>query len=334
MTAAACRRCHTPLEASDLRCSICALAAVPDAGYGTTAGAHAAGAHARAAAPTARILRCRECAAAISYSAEAQAPRCGFCGSVAEVEQPEDPVEAAEWLVPFGVDRDAAARALRTWLGSRGWFRPRDLSAAAAIDTMRPLHWSAWIFNADAAVTWAADSDFGAGRSAWAPHAGSTDFAWRSILISASRGLTEAETARLGPAYALDRAVPLAEAGTPLDGFAVEAFDVQRSAARRRIVDTIEAMAADDLQAQGHIPGSRFRNVHTSVLLSRLVTRRMALPAWVAAYRYNGSVYRTIVHGEDSAMVMGEAPIAWSRVSVLVLAVAIALAILIVLLSR
>jgi hypothetical protein len=313
----ACRRCHTPLEASDLRCSICALAREVDA-LGVTA-------------QTARILRCRECAAAVSYSADAQAPKCGFCGSVMEVEQPQDPVETAEWLVPFAVDRDAAARALQGWLGSRGWFRPRDLSTASAIDSMRPLHWSAWVFDADATVTWTADSDLGSGRSAWAPHSGSAVFQWRRILIPASRGLTESETTRLSPGYAMDQAVPVAQAGEPLEGFAVEAFDVQRSAARRRIVDTIEVMAADDLRRNGHIPGSRFRNVHASVLLSRLVTRRMVLPAWVTAYRYGGTIYRTIVHGQDPSVVMGEAPVSTGKV-LLVVGAVIAVIVLIALL--
>jgi hypothetical protein len=316
-----CPRCHTPLEAGDLRCSICAMAVAREADGGPRL--------------RARILRCRECAAAISYSAAAQAPQCGFCGAVMEVEQPEDPVESAQWLVPFSVDREAAAAALRAWLGSRGWFRPRDLSAAAAIHTMRPLHWSAWVFDADANVTWAADSDMDSGRSAWAPHAGSASFAWRGILVPASRGLVEKETARLTPGYAMDRAVPIAQAGLPLEGGAIEAFDVQRSAARARIAGAIESMAVEELQHQGHIPGRRFRNVHASVLLSRLVTRRFVLPAWVAAYRYRGSVYRTIVHGQSESIVLGEAPISWSKVALLVgVALAVVLFILLVVGTR
>jgi hypothetical protein len=314
---AACRRCQTPLEAADLRCSICALSVPREA--------HASG------APRASILRCRECAAAVSYSAEAQAPSCAFCGSVMQVEQPEDPVETAEWLVPFSIDHQAAAGAVRTWLGNRGWFRPKDLSSAAAIEHMRPLHWSAWVFDADATVSWTADSDFDSGRSSWAPHAGSTTFSWRGILIPASRGLTSAETERLTPRYTMDRAVPIAQAGAPLEGSAVEAFDVQRSAARQRIVAAIEAMATDDVQRGGFIPGGRYRNVHTSVLLSRLVTRRMVLPAWVTAYRYGGTVYRTIVHGQDDRVVLGEAPVSGAKVLLVIIAavVAVLLALLI-----
>lgn len=310
--AGSCRRCRTPLEASDLRCSICALAVPTDSNPALSA---------LAAMPRATILRCRECAAAVAYSAEARAPRCSFCGAVMEIEHPADPIEEAEWLVPFTVARDAANRSLRSWLGSRGFFRPADLSTSAAVESMKPLHWAAWIFEADAQISWAADSDQDSQRSDWAPHAGSTTFQWRGILVPASRGLRDRETARLTPGYALDRAVAIAAAG-PIEDGVIETFDVQRSAARRRIVDTIEAMATQDLVAQGHVPGRRVRNVHASVLLSGLHTRRIVLPAWVLAYRYGGAVYRTIVHGQDESIVLGEAPVSWTKVAMVVAAVA------------
>jgi hypothetical protein len=103
---------------------------------------------------------------------------------------------------------------------------------------------------------------------------------------------------------------------------------VQRSAARRRIAAAIESMAARDLQADGHIPGSRFRNVRASVLLSGLVTRRLGLPAWVTAYRYRGSVYRTIVHGQDDRLVTGEAPVSWTKILLLAAALLLLAAVL------
>jgi hypothetical protein len=337
MTAAAalaCRRCSTPIEEADLRCCICALA-VP--------------APAQAAEPVqvalAGILRCRECAAAVAYDAEHGAPSCAFCGSIMEVEQPADPIERAEWLLPFQVDRDAAQHALRRWMRSVGWFRPSDLSSAATVESLRPLHWAAWIFDADAHVTWAADSDHDAGRSAWAPHAGSAGFKWRSILVSASRGLSQRETARLTPGYRLDtqREVPyetsceaierdpcrVRHEASDLEGDSIEAFDTQRSAARRTIVEAIESIAERQLIEHGHIPGRTFRNVRTSVLLSRLATRRVVLPSWVLAYRYKGSLYRSIVHGQDVGMVFGEAPVSWGKILALVLGAVLLVALLV-----
>jgi hypothetical protein len=77
-----CTRCETPLAPDDLRCAVCAQ---------PTAGARPVHAEAHA-----QILRCDECAAAITYTVEAQAPKCAFCGSVMHLETPEDPIEEAE----------------------------------------------------------------------------------------------------------------------------------------------------------------------------------------------------------------------------------------------
>ncbi len=317
----ACRRCHTAIEVGDLRCSVCALT-VPEAPRDAVA------------RPVAKILRCRECNAAVSHTVEKQAPACGFCGSVMEVEQPIDPVEQAEWIVPFSVDYDTARQSLRRWLGSLGWFRPGDLASSATVDTLHPLHWAAWVFDAEALVSWTADSDAGNGRSPWAPHAGSTRFSWDNIVASASRGLTMKETVKLAPNFRLDLAeriaapppelgAPPPELGAPppeVQGApAVERFDLQRSAARKKILESIEATAAAQLQ-RGHIPGKRFRNVHTSVLLERLVTRRMALPTWVLTYRYRGALYRALVHGQIPEAAFGEAPLSWARVALVVIA--------------
>jgi hypothetical protein len=300
---ALCRRCQTAIEEGDLRCSVCALTVPGDP----------PSAVARTAA---KILRCRECAAAVSYAIEAQAPRCAFCDSVMEVEQPVDPVEQAEWILPFAVDYDSARHALRAWLKSLGWFRPSDLAHAATVDSLHALHWAGWIFDAEAHVTWTADSNAGSRRSAWAPHAGSTPFKWDNILVSASRGLTVKEAAKLAPGFRLDSAQRATPDKTSVP--TVESFDVQRSAARKKIIDAIEATAAAQLQ-RGFIPGSRFRNVRVSVLLARLVTRRVVLPTWVLAYRYKGTLYRALVHGQDPRLAFGDAPLSWAKIALVVL---------------
>jgi hypothetical protein len=298
-----CVRCQTPLEESDLRCCICAHAMpAPVSGAPVTA-------------VRARILRCRECAAAISYDAERKAPRCAFCGAVMEVEEPVDPVERAELVLPFAIDRANATASLRSWMRSLGWFRPGDLSSAATFEKLQPLHWAAWIFDADARVTWTADSDADSGRSDWAPHSGSARFTWRNVVVSASRGLSGKETVKLTPRYLIDGARTAAEAAG--EDSARETFDTQRSAARAKIVAAIEAIAEEQL-TQGSIPGRRFRNVHAAVLLERLTTRRYLLPAWVLAYRYKGSLYRSVVHGQDSSLVLGEAPVSWAKILLLV----------------
>jgi hypothetical protein len=261
----------------------------------------------------ATIVRCDGCGAAVEYDATVQAPRCAFCGSVTHLETIEDPLEQAEAIVPFSVTPRQAQQALKAWLGKRGFFAPSTLASEAALESMKPLWWPAWIFEAEAEVSWTADSDAGAGRSRWAPHAGRTPMTFRQILVPASRGLTMRECEQLTPRFDL----AAQSQGEPPPGARMERFDTQRSGARRRVAAAIESTALAAIQ-RDHVPGSRFRNAHVAVLLRGLVTRRYALPTYVLAYRYGGEVYRALVHGQDPAVVLGSSPVSGWKVAAVV----------------
>jgi hypothetical protein len=299
---AACARCETALEVGDLRCAICALP-VPSGGMLDAE-----------AEPRAQVLRCHACGAAIGFSAQAQAPRCGFCGQDMALERPIDPIETARLVLPFTVDRRTAEAAVRGWLRRRGWLAPRALSSEAMIESLTPLSWAAWQVCADARVAWTADSDAGALRSAWAPHAGETELAFRDIVIPASRGLGQGECRRLIPFYDLASAATIEHApagGGPAQ--AIESFDTQRSAARAQVSRAVESMAR--VRVERHIPGRRFRKVRVACLIERQTTERVALPAWVLAYRYRGALYRAIVHGQRGEVVFGTSPIDWTKLA-------------------
>jgi hypothetical protein len=285
-----CPRCASEVEPEDLRCAICGHAcpaAAPEDHEQTLV----------------EVLRCSGCGVALSYDVDAGAPRCAFCGSVLTVEVPDDPVDQAHHLAPFTVDRDHAEAAFRSWLAGLGWFRPSDLMSGAQLETIRPLWWVAWINNAEALVTWAADSDHGAGKADWAPHAGRTAMTFSHIAVPASRGLTETEAAALIGSYDLSSSLPTSDAHDA----AVERFELPRSAARRHLLAALERVARHRLQ-HGHIPGRRLRNLHTSLVLRRLRTRRWGLPAWILAYRYRDRLYRAVLSGQDPATLVGEAP--------------------------
>jgi hypothetical protein len=313
-----CSRCESPLEDGDLRCAVCALP-VPRA-------------RAEVDRPRVLVLRCTWCGAAIAFDAVHGAPCCGFCRSVMKVEQPVDPVESATSRAPFLVDRDVATAALRTWLGKRRFFAPKALRDEAVLESLTPLCWAAWLVNADATVAWTADSDAGHGRSAWAPHAGRTRMTFSDIVVPASRGLCHDECSLLVP-YDLSELVAVDDPAPGDDGPVVddamttamiERFDAQRSAARKHVQRAIQALARSRVE-ELEVPGSRFRNVRVACLLERQTTQRVALPAWVLGYRYRGSPYRAIVHGQRPEVVIGSSPIDWTKVARLVAAVAVAI---------
>ena len=311
-----CTRCAAALEHGDLRCTICALpapvAALPE---GTV---------------RAQVLRCGTCGAAVGFVAEARAPRCGFCSATMAIEQPIDPIETAQRRLPFTVDRAAAEAAMREWLADRGWFAPPALAREAVLESLAPLSWAAWLVNAEARVAWTADSDAGAQRSAWTPHAGEVALVFRDIVVPASRGLRHGETRALISHYALSTAVAVDAAG--IDQPVIEAFDLQRSAARRTVQAAITAQAR--VRVQPYIPGRRHRNVRVACLLERQTTERVALPAWILAYRYRGTAYRAIVHGQRAEVVVGRSPVDRRKVAALVAILAALAAIALVLVLR
>jgi len=303
MSAPECTRCTSVLEDGDLRCAICALPVPFEA--------------VAAASPYAKILRCRECGAAVAFSAEHRAPACVFCASTMEIEQPVDPIEVARVRVPFSVDRVDAEASLRGWLGNRGWFAPKELREGAVLESVMPLYWAGWLVDARARVAWTADSDAGAHKSAWAPHGGDLSMTFDAIVVPASRGLDREECRLLVPFYDVGAALPIDPATvTDLDA-PIEGFDAQRSAAREVVQHAIERVAKTKVEP--HVPGRRFRNIRIACLVESQTTERVALPAWVLAYRYRGTLYRAIVHGQRREVVFGNAPLDLKKVAMVVL---------------
>jgi hypothetical protein len=96
-------------------------------------------------------------------------------------------------------------------------------------------------------------------------------------------------------------------------GSTIERFDMPRSSARKRVAAHLEGLVKRRLEREA-IPGSKFRNVHAAVVLRRLVTRRFALPSYVLAYRYRGSLYRVVVSGQDARCLLGSAPYSTAKI--------------------
>jgi hypothetical protein len=300
-----CDRCASVIEPGDLRCPVCNL--VCPAARGTDRPEIAVD-----------VLRCSGCGAAMTYEIAERAAACAFCGSVLEVEHPEDPLEEAEIRLPFTVDHGRARSAFRTWVGSLGWFRPGDLRTDARLETIRPLRWVGWVFDAQAEVSWAADTDAGAQRSDWAPHTGRVELDYDDVVVPATRGLTPEETAHLLPSYDL---ISRPGAADVVGDATVERFDIPRSNARARLVEAVERLARRRIEG-GHLPGRRSRHLRTATVLRGLEARRVAFPVWVMAYRYRKRLYRAVLSGQDARRLMGEAPYSAVRIAAVVAGVA------------
>jgi len=296
-----CDRCESVISDDDLRCPICNLT-TPVSRSADRTGA------------VVDILRCSGCGAAMTYQVAKRAAACAFCGSVLEVELPADPMEEAEGRLPFTVDSATARQAFATWLGSLGWFRPGDLRSSARLQTIQPLRWVGWVFDAHAEVSWAADTDADARRSEWAPHSGRNEFVYDDVVIPATRGLTREEVAQLLPSYDL---ASIAETTDLVADATIEQFDIPRSTARARVVEAVNRLARRRLEER-HLPGRRVRNLRMSTILRGLEARRVTFPAWVLAYRYKDRLFRTVLSGQDEGCLKGEAPYSIPRIAAVI----------------
>ena len=310
MSAVHCSRCGSPTEAGDLRCSICAEPTEPRAELGDDLGS--------------TLLRCTGCSAALAYEADSSEFACGFCGEALSLEKSQDPLERVEASLPFLVEAGVARASLKRWLSGRGFFRPSDLSSKARLDSLTPLWWVGWCFDADALLSWTADSEVGSRRADWAPHSGQAEMSFDDVFVSASRGLTLSETGALEESYDLESAVLSPDVP---EGALREEFDVQRSAARALVMASLRRDAASRLKRE-EVPGSRCRNLHFVPLLRGLHTRRLAFPAWVLAYRYRDELYRVVISGQDAQCLQGDSPISWAKVLLVCVGVLSVLALL------
>ncbi|SMP38242.1 hypothetical protein SAMN06265222_10197 [Neorhodopirellula lusitana] len=263
-----------------------------------------------------KILRCKGCGAAVAFDPKRQALSCSFCDGAVEIETIEDPMEQTSGYLPFTVTPENAHAALKQWLGSLGWFRPSDLKSSSRVQELRPLWWVAWIVEANTHISWTADSNAGSHRSDWAPHSGQTSVRFQNILASASRGLSDSEVDAISPSLDLNT-VQTEPMGA--EGATFEQFDVQRSQARRHVHATLQKLATAHVR-QSEIPGTRFRNIHVSIVVQGLITKRLSLPAYILAYRYKHKLHRVVISGQDTHFLIGTAPYSVAKIVLVVIA--------------
>ena len=95
-----------------------------------------------------RTLSCEQCGAVVSYGESATARRCDFCGSPQVLERTENRnAIRPESVMPFAIDRPAAAASFSAWIGSL-WFRPSSLKTLARVSEMSGVYVPYWSFDA------------------------------------------------------------------------------------------------------------------------------------------------------------------------------------------
>lgn len=297
------------------------------------------------AATAVTSFTCQNCGATTNVAASRRI-RCPFCGSEHVVARPDDPHAARpEALVPFAIEEDRAQAIYREWLGT-GFFRPRDLQAAATDHTMQPVFLPFWECSARAHSRWSATAGYDHERkeeytatengqqvtktrtvteTRWRPAAGEHDATYGRELISASKGLPQDWVGKLG-----DYELGQLQGYRPefLLGRESEEAALDRTAALQ--VAARQIREQEERACAALVPGDRQKDLRVETTLSDVQSRLLFLPIWMASFRYGGKLYRCVVNGQ-TGKIGGEAPVAKGRVALVVAGVVLVIAIVVLL---
>jgi len=253
---------------------------------------------------------------------------------------PDDPnAPQPEALIPFSFPDNQVETAYRQWLGE-GFFRPKDLRQKAVTNKMQAVFVPIWECRGSARSQWTATAGYDREErytttengqqvektrteTDWRPARGHHEGTYDRELVSGSKGLPQDWLDELGNFEwgALTSYKP-----DFLYGREVEISALDRTAAlqrARQLIEEQERDACDDL-----VPGDRHRDLRVETEVSDLSGRLLYLPAWLAAFQYNGNSYRCVVNGQ-SGVVKGEAPVNTFRVVGVIAAIAVVVAIIV-----
>lgn len=293
-----CTVCRGLIDEEDLFCGNC----------GTEA-PRREGTHRPEATIATHSFQCSGCGAAMSYSAEAAALRCPFCGSTKLEKGRDHKVIAPSKVLPFRVSEQDARQAMRQAVG-KGFWRPPDLSEKAVIRDMVPVYVPYWVFSADVFTNWTADTSqtpIGASGD-WYPLSGEHRAHYEGVLVGASGALTPHETSQLCP---FDMEQALSPDQVDFASFTVEQFNVARKYARPLAQSGLEELERSAIDRKFVPP--RSRNVKVNLRIENMRSEPILLPVWIMAYQYQDQVYRFLVNGQ-SGRCTGHGPISYYRV--------------------
>ena len=288
-----------------------------------------------------RTFRCENCGSEVDAPREQLSLRCPFCDSayVAELPLDQRTSQHPEFIIGFEVSREKAQESFFQWIGKNGFFRPGDLVTKAATEKQQGVYIPFWHFSVKATSEWSAQIGEHWYRTEtytvknsegktevrtrtvqeteWWPLSGIYRKYYSGYMVSASKGLSQAEALAIQP-YQLNsmmRYRPMYLAGWMSEEYSVsreEALAVTQQEFRARERNAISRFLPGDIQSG--------LTVHTELEVGG--SDLILLPIHVLSYRYGDKIYRFLVNGQTGKM-HGEKPWSSSRITAVVVAVAL-----------
>ncbi len=293
-----------------------------------------------------RTIQCENCGAKTTFQAGQISSACAFCGSPKVVEAPSNTnLIRPESLVPFQVDKNAAAQMFRQWLQGL-WFRPSNLKKMAELAQINGIYLPFWTYDANTQSWWEAEAGYyyyttetytetdsdgnpvvrtrEVQHIRWEPVSGHYQAFFDDELVFASTGLNEQMVEGLYP-YHIQQLTPYQSAY--LAGWLAEEYkvDVKEGWQRGQKIMEHKIYAA----CERLIPGDTNRGLSVNTAFSNITFKHILLPLWIAAYMYSNKSYQFLVNGQ-TGKVSGQAPLSWIKIA-LTVSIAIVIIVLLVL---
>lgn len=294
-----------------------------------------AGSAARGLGLERRVTHCNTCGADVSLDTSSTAEACVYCGSPSVLEQAANRnAIRPESLIPIDVGKDEVGRAFKKWLDGL-WFRPNAIRALRKFDAVG-VYTPFWTFDCRVFSSWSADAGYyyyvtqrytvmvngkpqirtrRVRKVRWVPKWGDRRDSYDDLLIPASVGTPVDLVQRLG-AFDLRALVPYKP--EYLAGWRAEEYriDLERGWASGQAA----VEAEQRVRCSGDVPGDTQRRLRVENTISDVQWKHVLLPIWSLQYRFKQKTYTVLIHGQTGAVV-GEAPLSWVKITLLVLGV-------------
>jgi hypothetical protein len=241
------------------------------------------------------------------FDAAATKAACLFCGSLSlEAAPPDEPIPVPQGRLPMLIDATHADASYRAW-ATASWLRPKVLRSLGV--ALHPMHIPAWRYDSSLETHWA-----GLVRAATAsgkrPVAG-VDHTRIRHMVPASAGLSQAELIELQP---------FVEEGAQEWDPGVQDLPWEPPALTERGARP----RAHHIMAQHH--GRAIAAEHdlvrwkVSPVIEDHDVRLFMVPVYVGSFSYRNRPWRFLVNACTGELV-GEAPLDWLKIALLVLGV-------------
>jgi Zn finger protein HypA/HybF involved in hydrogenase expression len=282
-----------------------------------------------------QTVGCKDCGATVNVGEGERTTKCAFCGSAQVLAQATDANSIRpESLVPFGVTKQVANERFGLWLKSL-WFRPNDLTRMGKVEEMGGVYVPYWSFDSAVQSQWSAErgwnyqetetyeeTDANGNRAMqtrqvqktrWEPASGYRQDQYFGVLVCAGKGLPETLAAKF---VSFDVAQLVPYQPQFLAGWRAESYTLDLMPGWQRGQGIIAS--SQETRCMKDIGGDTSRGLTVANDYQQVAFKHVLLPVWIAAYRYNGKVYRFLVNGQTGEIV-GDAPWSVAKIALFVL---------------